>query len=427
MLISFRVKNFRSIVDATIDLRYAEGKAPNGYGEMETIPFFDNKDKSKRVVPVLALYGANASGKTNLVRALFNFWNLVKNGLYEVSSENRLHPELKMTSFEIVFLKDGEEYSYLIEFCGNAGIKNEVLKHGETIVFSIKDSKLENSEKLETVFYKREKLENILAVECFDGNALQKFSFLSKIATNYAGLNTDISRAYSFIIQDMQSFDGNEFHPGETLDALAKIFPREEALKKVEDIIKKLDLGIKRIEFNKEIVQIDERGAVKFVGERPPFVPRRIDEKQAFVDYFHSFHADVLGNEVRFNFGEESAGTRLALGLIGFLLFVLETGKTIFIDELDCSLHSLVFREVVRLFKDKNYNKNAAQIVFTAHNTDLLATDVLRVSELGIVNKTLTAGTTLTRLSDFEGIRNVTGFRRRYLNGEFSGIPFPCI
>ena len=97
------------------------------------------------------------------------------------------------------------------------------------------------------------------------------------------------------------------------------------------------------------------------------------------------------------------------------------------IDELEKSLHPLILTEIIRLFKDKRYNTNNAHLIFTAHNSDILDEDLLRVSEIAIVKKTLEKGTTLCRVAEFGGVRNVSNFRKQYLQGSFSGIPHPYI
>lgn len=145
------------------------------------------------------------------------------------------------------------------------------------------------------------------------------------------------------------------------------------------------------------------------------------------VDYIYSYHKDIDGNDVKFKFTEESEGTQIIAGLLGIFLSALDRGATLVIDELERSLHPLLLTEVIRLFKDKRYNTNNAQLIFTAHNTDILDADLLRVSEIAVVKKNIKEGTVLTRVSAFEGIRNVTNFRKQYLNGAFSGIPHPYI
>ena len=69
MLSLFKIRNFKSILDMTVDFRYKEGKAPNNWQEMPRRPFLEI-NKNNRFVPVMALYGANASGKTNVIEAL---------------------------------------------------------------------------------------------------------------------------------------------------------------------------------------------------------------------------------------------------------------------------------------------------------------------------------------------------------------------
>ena len=83
--------------------------------------------------------------------------------------------------------------------------------------------------------------------------------------------------------------------------------------------------------------------------------------------------------------------------------------------------------QIIKLFKDKDYNKKNAQLIFTTHNTDILDSELLRVSEVMITNKTNKTGTQINKLSDYPDIRNINNFRKRYLDGEFSGIPYAYI
>jgi AAA15 family ATPase/GTPase len=71
MLLSFKIKNYTSILDLDVDFRFMEGKAPNGHKDSDYLVFLGS-DK-KRVTPCMTLYGANASGKSNLLRALHEF------------------------------------------------------------------------------------------------------------------------------------------------------------------------------------------------------------------------------------------------------------------------------------------------------------------------------------------------------------------
>jgi len=145
-----------------------------------------------------------------------------------------------------------------------------------------------------------------------------------------------------------------------------------------------------------------------------------------------SRHKDISGRPVLLNFlTGASAGTQRLAGLVGLFLHALKTGSTLFIDELECSLHPLLMRELVLLFKKRSHNHKGAQLIFTTHNTDILDDTILRVSEIALTRKTPANGTMIRRLSDLKNegvdIRNVTNFRKQYLEGFYSGIPHPAI
>lgn len=118
MLIYFRIRNFKSIVDTTIDMRYGEGKAPNGYREAEDIPFLECRlagGKNIRLAPILTIYGQNASGKSNLAEAVDTLTRCVRTGkLYY--HPNCLHPELSESTFEICFVSERIKYTYILSY-----------------------------------------------------------------------------------------------------------------------------------------------------------------------------------------------------------------------------------------------------------------------------------------------------------------------
>ncbi len=196
---------------------------------------------------------------------------------------------------------------------------------------------------------------------------------------------------------------------------------------KLQKIIAKLDFGIQRLEIDRETLKKDKKGTLS-IGEAISNTAhyKHIRETNP-LEYLYSYRTDALGNEVQFSFQDESMGTQVAFNILGNILALLDKGGVLLIDDLDRSLHSLVFQQIVKLFKDKRYNTKNAQLIFTAHNTDLLDSDILRISEIGFINKTLKKGTTIQRLVEFKNIRNISNFRKRYLQGEFNGIPFPYL
>ena len=402
MLLSLDVKNYRSILDLTIPMTYAEKKAPNGHRQMELLPFMEEGDA--RTIPCLAIYGANASGKSNIVKAFGSLVRIIRDRYTpNTVSPNKLHPQDDITSFKLEFLKAGRRFLYMLEVDREEIVTEKLVENSE-IVFSIAN-RTTSFTALATEVYPSKKLETIFSVECLDQQRQFTTPFITVVGKNYAGLNDSLTIAYGFITNNLEVYSDNNFPFSFGLDRLANTNTEVDTQKTFEDIVtilRKLDIDITRMEYKKDTLG-------KMATE------------------INSYHEDVLGNEVQFNFNEESLGTQRVACLLGIVLTALRRGNILVIDELGNSLHPYLFAEIVRMFKDRRYNTSNAQLIFTTHNTDIMEQDMMRVSEIGIVNRTLKRGTVFKRISDFEGVRNVTNFRKQYLDGTFSGIPHSYI
>lgn len=406
MLLSLFIRNFKSIVELSLPLNYGEAKAPNGHQEWTTMPFLELK--GSRSVPVLGLFGANASGKSNVIHALGILKKLLVGGhspsLY---IPNRLHDGLGRTVIEVQgALRDIGVFRYSVGYDATE-ILTERLEANGKVVF-LQDGKELILDGLQKKFYERERLLDIYKVECLNQDGRHTSCILSRIALNYAGLNATASAVHNALTSHLEVYENNAFSGRDGLRMLIDSLGGADvqtAFAEIDMMLRKLDLGILRMEYHPEL------------GEDAPDIAEAI----------RTFHQSESGGEIQFSLVDESMGTRAAFGLLGVCLAALHAGKTLVIDEIDSSLHSLLVAEIIRLFKEKRYNIAKAQLVFSAHNTDLLDRELLRVSEVGIVNKNLKHGSVLKRLCDFEGVRNVTNFRRQYLEGRFSGIPFPYL
>ena len=253
------------------------------------------------------------------------------------------------------------------------------------------------------------------------------------MGTKYPALNKNIADVLEFFLKSVFISLNNQIPAGLGMkmleDALKNQGRKETAFDKLQKITTKLDFGIERLEIDRTKLEQDAAGEYQLQInplEGGPIGVRR-EGPEAFAEYLYSYHKNDEQKEVRFNFNRESMGTQIAFGVLGSILAALEKGGLVLIDELDRSLHSLVFQQIVQMFTNKRYNIKNAQLIFTAHNTDLLDADILRISEIDFVNKTKKKGTTIQRLVEFSDVRNVTNFRKRYLSGEFDGIPFPYL
>ena len=129
MIKSFTVQNFKSILDLTLDFSYSEGKAPNGYEEMETLPFLELKKKKKkpiRLVPCMALYGANAAGKSNIIYALYTLKTIIYNGIENLYTPNKLNYKYETTTFILEIYIKNILYKYELQY-NNTTILKEIL------------------------------------------------------------------------------------------------------------------------------------------------------------------------------------------------------------------------------------------------------------------------------------------------------------
>lgn len=429
MISYFRAKNYRSIVDATLDLRYGEGKAPNGYLESERLPFLKENGCKERLVPCLALFGSNANGKTNLLRALSTMQTAVSSSridIRQIYDPNQIVTTgQKDTEFTLEFVKNGAVYNYTIVY-SNEGLRFESLVMNGISLFSIAEGNHEFAKIATKKPYDVSAIEEIFRVECGDGDGRWIRPFLNALGHRFRGLNPSVLTAFQVLAEEIQVFIGG---------AIPDLFPfavemlgnamgrdREAALAEIVEIVRKLAVEVKGITYTEQVA--DPHGPRTLVVRHD-----RVAQKEYNV-FINSMHENDRGEMVVFDFmTQESEGTVRLATVVAYLLRAIHLGVPVFVDELDRSLHPLLVRAVLSLFQQRLRNKDNAQLVFTSHCTDLLDDEILRLSEIGIVLKNIKLGTKVRRLCDMrkEGkdIRNVTNFRNRYMEGFYSGIPYP--
>ena len=425
MIATFKINNFRSIREMTVDFRFAEGKAPNDYQKWATLPFVE-ATSNVRLVPCLALFGANASGKTNVLRALADFQRATTRKAVDFFEPNKLQDGKLPTLFELTFFLDGDEFAYTLEYNGNGILKEALAKNGG-LLYAVQEGKFSSFPAADEN-YPNEKLQAIVNVECSDGKGNQIFTFLTRVGQNYTGLNKDFLSVFEYINHRLIILQDNDIPLPNAVDNLRKYYGDNEdkALQAIAELVRKLDIAVKSISIKREKMNKNQKVPYNtFFTEIP-------DSDQYTIAKVTTYHEDTHGDAVPFDFlNEESNGTQRLAGLVGVMLFALKGGHVLFVDELDCSLHSLLLRELIRMFKDKWHNKKGAQLVFTTHNTDILDDAILRVSEVAIIRKTIQTGTLIRRIVEFKNdgldVRNVTNFRKQYLKGFYSGVPHPAI
>lgn len=425
MLQKIVIKNYSCIRTLCLDFGFAEGKAPNGYQERPLIPFIEaGSGKVGRVCPVMALYGANASGKTTILQAIRTVAETVTNGWSPKSFRpyRMVAPsdDTKATSFVLYFWKKKTLCRYELAVTA-FGIISEALQCGERTLYRVENGRV--TAVSDGLCSAGGRAEDVFKVRCLRAeNGIQIKTLLHETVAALPGLSAELAAADEGMTEDLLFLDGPvPFTEG--IEELAAAYEGTEtdgeaaALKEIASYLHKLDVRVSGLKW----------------------VPREVPRAMADILYGlplavslpgHSLltvHKTAEGGEMLLDIAEESRGTQRLVGLLGKLLAAVRRGKTVLIDEIDDSLHSLLVIELVKLFKKRRLNCCGAQLIFTAHNTDLLAAKILGLSEVGIVSQSGFDGTEIMRLTQVPGLRNVDNFRRLYLNGEFGGVPSPCV
>ena len=430
MITKFIIKNFRSVVELVLDMTYGEKRAPNGYQDMIRTPFLESYVGGPRCVPCMALWGSNAAGKSNAIKALSTLRNILSprsEGIVGNYDGNLIVPCGDKTTFEVTFVVEDRLLCYELVY-GREGIAKEKLSTNGQLVFLIEGPNRDFG-RLVTAGYGFDRIQNIIEVECVGGEAAGLIRpLLSVLGFRYRGLNKDVAAAFGFFarMDVWGDLDVQTVFPL-AVDILSEAagITKEKATERIVSIVRKLDIDILDITVS-ENPHKDERRM-----ELYDFRTGR-DGAGEYDVVIHSRHKDINGEDVYFRFMKhESEGTQRLATLVGFILAALEKGSLVCIDELDWALHPLVVREVISMFMRKDMNPRGAQLIFTTHMTDLLEDGVLRLSEICLVNKNKYIGTKARRLVDIknsgEDIRNVTNFRKQYLDGCYQSIPHPAL
>lgn len=431
-MISFiKISNFRSIVEDVLRFTFDEGKAPNGGRDDERLVFCEDNVAKRRCVPVQAIFGPNAAGKTNFLRAVVNLWDVAGGGRYPdvrtLYAPNLIARCGDKTSFEIEYSGDGVVYLYRVSY-SDKGIQEESLLVDGELAYSANNGMISFGPVVKlTSVYTQELFQERFIGECSNGKGKIIKSFLGFFYRNFRAVSKDIAGAYYFLIGKTHVIGLERDHIlPKAVNQLCKSanITEKEALTRIVDIVRRLDVDIQSIVMKTAKVDAKEPRARLLIEAGVPL--------PSVVYSIRSHHVDTDGRDVVFDFEElESAGTVHLAALVGYLLCAIETGATYFMDELEMSLHPLLVRELLNLFLRKDMNPRGAQLIFTTQMTDIMDDEILRLSEVAIVSKNRFTGSKIRRLIDLkkggEDIRNVTNFRKHYLEGHYSGVPHSAL
>ncbi|MTG99125.1 AAA family ATPase [Myroides sp. BIT-d1] len=419
MVIQFSVGNYRSFYDKRTISFIAKG-----ISEHSQIVF---KQEKHKVLPSLVIYGANSSGKSNVIRAFGQMRHNVLNSVkLNSSDELEFEPfllynksEYEPTFFEIVFLtKDERRFRYGFEH-NSKNIINEWLFVGKTS----KDEKpyfirTEDGIGVSDVFE-----EGKDKVKATNDNRL----FVSLVAQ----LGGETSQQILDLFSDYNILSGIEHNDYEsfTKRMLAKNL---NGAGETKNFFQVLNLGFKDINAIEKEFDMDEL---------PEQLPKSMKNKLIkeltgkFTIDLKTIHnkfdkkGNVLGDVIMDKDSQESEGTNKVIDLSGPIFDTLLNGKTLIIDELDAKLHPLITMKIVELFNNPSYNTNKAQLLFATHDTNLLGEEIFRRDQIWFTEKDECEQTDLYSLYDItlpdgSKVRNDANLERNYIKGRYGAIPY---
>ncbi len=408
MIIDFTISNFRSIREKQTFSLFAESSS-NHLAENVARP----GDGKIGILRTAGIYGANASGKSNLLlafealRYIVCFSGDLKEGddipFYE---PYMLAPTCKNapTEFEIEFFaKDEVRYIYKVTF--NA--KRIIL---ESLDFYPSRAKAN--------LFKRDEKDNWESVT-FGGHykgGKKKFAFFDNNSyISKAGNSADSPDLIRLIFK---YFRLGIFHLGVNQRiGIYRWKDNQELVNSISEILSKVDTGISGVSFKEQDV-----ANIKFPSNIPEAIRKRILKLESKKPVF--FHEGENGFQEEFTEKLESAGTIKLLNMLPMLIDAFEDGGILLLDELDNSFHPHIAELIIKLFNDPSVNKNNAQLIFSTHNINLMSPDLLRRDQIWLTEKN-NGETLFTSLDEFDksSVKIDSPFSKWYGDGRFGAIP----
>lgn len=399
MIISFSTKNYRSI-KGRIDFSMLKRGQKNEIPQNSFHP--ENLSRNQELLKSSVIYGANASGKSNLIRAVRAMQSVVQHKGVENSEVRQLLEYFKLDNeslnepilFEIELITKGRRYRYGFE-CTHKKIVSEWLygqKRRMTLLFARMDNQfLESSPDFPELNAWKRIIDDTKLV--LPENAL----FLSTAAKMFSGgACEDVQNWFENNLVVFSSDVYQQFM-GYTLQSLKDdVFAR-----RISKLINKADFGISDL-----TATLEDTG-----------IPNQISAK---VETHHIIDGKPYSLDMFLN---ESEGTKKVFALSAPLIDILLKGKVLFIDELDASLHPLLVSHLLEVFHEENFQN--AQIIATAHSPSILTETLFRRDQVWFANKHKNGVSTFSSLADFTGIRkNFACIVKDYLHGCFGGVPY---
>ena len=428
MLLRFGVANFRSIRDYQEILLTASTRIKRT-GLSIPVPVL-----RQSAVPVAAIYGGNASGKSNLVAAINAMWqHIVKSHKSRDATDPipKEHFRLDSTSasqptrFECTFALNtsetnapGEVYEYGFEFSTSEYTKEwlRCTVRGERLTTRTLFERETVDGEVRIGFGNQLRGENRATANLTRPNSL----FLSAAAQNnhpqLSRLHQVFAKGWSMLLDRRVLINL----------AIAEKLDNYPHMEKLMDVIRQADLGIVGTDLREQEITGKQRDMIRKFAELISSIDQKlkiedIEEEDIKIKEFRFTHSG-LDNEIHsFDYDLESQGTRALTSMLVPALDSLSSGSLLVIDEMEASLHPRLTQAFVSLFKGLS-NRHGAQLICSTHDASLLQESALELDEVWIVEKGKEGVSRLSPLTDYR-LRARDDIERAYRQGRVGGVP----
>lgn len=408
MIVDFSFKNFRSFRDDAMLSMHAEHPKSN---LLNNIAYPLANDVA--VLRSAVIYGANASGKSNILLAIQALrWIINESHAFKEDriiscyEPYRLSEESKNSPFEAeieFIIPDGKRFIYAISYDRDKIISESLdyyPKRSKANIFSRGPD-----DTWETISFGGHYKGGSKRIPFFKNQ-----SYLSK-AGNSAAAPALIRKVYKYFSRIMSMSTSYELPIGD-------IYNHDLMLSLTADFLKRVDIGISGI--TREENDISKFGM--FPSDIPDSVKQRFLTLNKYNFIFH--RKDDSGKDIEFEQDDESEGTQKLFKMLPPILSTLKLGYILIIDELENSFHPHIAELIIRLFNDPEVNINNAQLIFTTHNIELMSPTLFRRDQIWFTKKS-NGASNLYSLDEFDKstVTSSSPYGSWYSDGRFGAIP----
>lgn len=389
-----------------------------------------------------AIYGANGSGKSNLVKAIDSFKEIVtKKGKASKKIVSRCFKldtscYQKPTSFEIEFIAHHIVFTYGLSIQNNIIVEEYLYRKNKSLENELMfERKYINGKKKITVEEKyTSKEKDKYLIELYEDELLKDTqTFLSQTSNKRF---KEINLVYKWFENSLIVI----FPESKYVSMLSNFIQDSSFRRFITEIIRSADTGIqelsaKEIPFNtlfgdddkemkedilKDLEEDPDSPIILQQEEYEVFISKS-DKEVPKVSKLITKHPNKTGEMIDFDIIEESDGSRRLLDIVPSIDFAFNEDVTFIIDEINHSMHPSLTKELISLFLNKESSKG--QIIFTTHESNLLDLNLFRQDEIWFTEKKSDGSTSIYPLSDFKP-RYDLDIKKGYLQGRFGAIPF---